>query len=56
MHSDGVGVPEGYKSWDEAIKSVVSERGANKTPDEVEARVWKAFETMAVKLVPRVSV
>ena len=54
--TEGVGVPDGYGSWNEAIRSFVKERGDNKTPEEVEPRVWKAFETMAIKFVPKVSV
>ena len=54
--TEGLSVPEGYKSWNEAMESIISERAANKDPKDLDANVWKAFETVAVKLVPRVSV
>lgn len=49
-------MPEGYKTWFEAIDAFVRARGDNETPDTVESKVWNVFETVATKLVPKVSV
>jgi hypothetical protein len=39
------------------MESIITERAANKNPNDADAaKVWNAFETVAVKLVPRVSV
>lgn len=48
-------LPKEYKSWKDAIEDFVEARGQNKTPDQLDAHTWKAFETFAIKLVPRVS-
>jgi hypothetical protein len=52
---DQLELPKEYKSWKEAIGDFVEGRGQNKTPDQVDAHTWKAFETFAIKLVPKVS-
>jgi hypothetical protein len=52
---DKLELPKEYKSWKDAIGDFVEARGQNKTPDELDAHTWKAFETFAIKLVPRVS-
>ena len=52
---DQLELPKEYKSWNDAIGDFVEARGQNKTPDQLDAHTWKAFETFAIKLVPRVS-
>ena len=52
---DQVELPEEYKSWNDAIEDFVEARGQNKTPDQLDAHTWEAFETFACKLVPIVS-
>jgi hypothetical protein len=49
-------VPEGYPSWYDAIQDYVVARGNNDTPDTVEEKVWKTFETLAFVLAPKISV
>ena len=52
---DQLELPKEYKSWKDAIGDFVEARGQNKTPDQVNAHTWKAFETFATKLVSTVS-
>lgn len=53
---DKLELPKEYKSWKDAIGDFVEARGNNKTPDQLDAHTWKAFETFAIKLAPKVSV
>lgn len=53
---DQLELPKEYKSWKHAIGDFVEARGENKTPDQLHAHTWKAFETFALKLVPKVTV
>jgi hypothetical protein len=48
-------VPDGYEIWHAAILDFVEHRGnVNITPDTADAKVWKTFEIMTCKLIPRV--
>ena len=50
-----IGVPSGYENWGLAIEDIWTHIESDTNPCEAPKNVWAAFETYALKLVPKVT-
>jgi hypothetical protein len=49
-------IPDGYDTWDDAIRAYVEAKSENKSPETVDPKVWNVFEVVAFKLIPEICV
>lgn len=50
-----IDVPSGYDNWGQAIEDIWAHIESDTEPRQAPKNVWAAFETYALKLVPKVT-
>ena len=50
-----IDVPSGYSNWGQAIEDIWAHIESDTEPLQAPRNVWAAFETYALKLVPKVT-